>query len=668
MKKNLCLNRPIPFGSDPSLDAFAPQIAARRKRVEQQLLKLTGNRIPLKDFASGHEFFGLHRTESGWVFREWAPNAVSITLVGDFSNWEVRTEFRLENLDHGVKELVLPLELLRHGMHYAMLVEWPGGSGLRLPAYTRKVSQDEKTKLFTAVVWEPETPYTFKNPIPPRPAGQLIYEAHTGMAQEEEKIGSFKEFQTRILPKIVEGGYNTLQLMAVVNHPYYASFGYHVANFFAVSDRFGTPEEFKELVDTAHGMGLRVIIDLVHSHAVRNEAEGLARLDGSVGTYFHEGIRGIHPTWDSLCFDYGKVEVLQLLLSNCRFWLEEYQVDGFRFDGVTSMLYFDHGIGRQFSQLYEYFDGNVDEDAVAYLTLANQVIHEVRPDAVTIAEDVSGMPGLAAPLSEGGMGFDFRMAMGVTDCWFRMFDQRDQEWDLFQLYHELTSRRRDERTVSYAECHDQALVGGQSAFFTLAGRSIYFAMHLNSNDPVIDRAVALHKMMRLATAATGQFGYLNFMGNEFGHPEWIDFPREGNNWSFKHARRQWSLSEDPTLRFGALLKFDKAVMKLVGTPGFYDTLPQCARIDKEAKVLIFERNGYWFLFNFHHERSCAGYSFEALPGEYETVLSSDLPEFNGFGNTEFPRRYWTVKNPYGTKLNVYLPCRTALVLKRVTQQ
>ena len=664
MKKNFCQNVPIPFGSDPCLEPFAPQIAQRRERVKELLFKLTDNKITIGDFASGHEYFGLHRTENKWIFREWAPNATAITLVGDFSNWEVREEFRLKNLDHGVKEIELPAETLRHGMHYAMLVEWPGGSGLRLPAYTRKVSQDENSKLFTAVVWDVATPYTFKHPAPPRPEATLIYEAHIGMAQEEEKVGSFKEFQTNILPRIAAGNYNTLQLMAVVNHPYYASFGYHVANFFAITDRFGTPEEFKELVDTAHSMGLRVIIDLVHSHAVRNEAEGLGYIDGNVKTYFHEGVRGIHPTWDSLCFDYSKIEVLQLLLSNCRFWLEEYNVDGFRFDGVTSMLYYDHGIGRHFARLSEYFSTGVDEDALTYLTLANMVIHEVRPDAVTIAEDVSGMPGLASPLSEGGAGFDFRMAMGVTDHWFKMLDQRDEEWDLFQLYHELTNHRRDERTISYVECHDQALVGGKSAMFTLTGQEIYFAMHLNSANPVIDRAVALHKMMRLATAATGQFGYLNFMGNEFGHPEWIDFPREGNNWSYSHARRQWSLSEDPTLRFGKLLNFDRAVMKLVSTPGFYAALPQCARIDRESKVLIFERNGYWFLFNFHSECSYAGYTFEAFPGEYESVLCSDCFEFDGFGNVEFPRRYWTIKNPHGTKLSVYLPCRTALVLQK----
>ncbi len=667
MKKNICRNHPIPFGTDPALEPFAPQLAARRARTEQLLQKLTGSRISISDFASGHEYFGLHATETGWVFREWAPNATSITLVGDFSNWEIKECFRLENLDHGVKELHLPADALRHGMRYAMLVEWPGGSGLRIPAFTRKVVQDEKSKLFTAEVWTPETPYVFKNPVPPPPEAPLIYEAHTGMAQEEEKIGTFNEFREKILPKIAAGNYNTLQLMAVVNHPYYASFGYHVANFFAIADRFGTPEEFKELVDAAHGMGLRVIIDLVHSHAVRNEAEGLARIDGSTGTYFHEGIRGIHPTWDSLCFDYSKTEVLHLLLSNCRFLLEEYNIDGFRFDGVTSMLYFDHGIGRSFATLEEYFSSNVDEDALAYLTLANKVIREVRPDAVTIAEDVSGMPGLAAPLEEGGAGFSYRMAMGVTDTWFKFLDLRDEEWDLFHLYHELTNHRRDERTISYVECHDQALVGGKTALFAMTGHEVYFAMHRNSNNPVIDRAVALHKMMRLATAATANSGYLNFMGNEFGHPEWIDFPREGNNWSCKHARRQWSLSEDPTLRFSALLKFDRAMLELVNREGFFDAACQCARIDREAKVLIFERNSYWFLFNFHPECSCAGYTFEALPGEYESVLCTDCKEFDGFGNVEFPHRYWTIKHPSGTKLSVYLPSRTALVLRRVTE-
>ena len=487
------------------------------------------------------------------------------------------------------------------------------------------------------------------------------------MAQEEPKVGTYREYREKILPRIARSGYNTIQLMAVMEHPYYGSFGYHVANFFAVSSRFGTPEEFKELVDAAHGYGLRVIIDLVHSHAVKNEAEGIARIDGTRCAYFHEGARGEHSAWDSLCFDYSKPEVLHFLLSNCRFYLDEYRVDGFRFDGVTSMMYLHHGLGRAFTGYADYFNDEIDEDAITYLALANRVIHEVRPDAVTVAEDVSGMPGLASSSHCGGIGFDYRMAMGVTDMWFRLFDLPDQDWDLFHLYWELTNHRRDERSISYVECHDQAIVGGKTAIFRLADAAMYDAMHIGSNSPAVDRAMALHKMVRLATAAAAGHGYLNFMGNEFGHPEWIDFPREGNQWSLSHARRQWSLADAPNLRFHFLRDFDRAMLALAGRAEFYHTRPQAVRIDNESKVLIFERDGYWFCFNFHPERSLVDYAFEVPPGEFETVLDSDAPEFGGFGLRQPGQHYYSRYENGAEVISVYLPCRTALVLHRLVR-
>ncbi len=658
------VNAPVPLEADPYLAPYSQELERRRHRIAAAVLRLTGGKGSLADFASGHEYFGLHFQDGGWVFREWAPHADRLTLFGDFSGWRREPRYRLNPLPGGVWELRLPAAVLRHGMRYRLFVEWKDGAGERIPAYARCVEQDSSDS-FAAVVWNPAKPYRFRHASPQAPEAPLIYEAHVGMAQEEPVVGTFDQFRERVLPRIAAAGYNTVQLMAVMGHPYYGSFGYHVANFFAVAGRFGTPDQFRHLVDAAHGLGLRVIIDLVHSHAVKNEVEGLARLDGTRYAYFHEGERGEHRAWDSLCFNYEKPEVLHFLLSNCRFWLDEYRVDGFRFDGVTSMMYFHHGLNRAFTSYSDYFGADVDEDALTYLALANRVIHEVRPDALTVAEDVSGMPGLAAPSSAGGIGFDYRMAMGVTDMWFKLFDLPDQDWNMFYLFHELTNRRRDERSISYAECHDQAIVGGQTAIFRLAGAAMYDSMHVTSRNLAIDRAVALHKMMRLATAATGGDGYLNFMGNEFGHPEWIDFPREGNGWSLAHARRQWSLAGDPALRFHFLLDFDRAMMKLVGSDGFYRARVQCVRIDDAGKVLAFERDGWWFFFNFHPGNSYTDYGFEVIPGEFETVLDSDAPEFGGFGRRLAGQRYFSRRlSASGEMITLYLPSRTALVLRR----
>ena len=653
-------NLPETLGGDPYLAPYLTCLAERRKRADALERRLTQGRMKLADFAVAHEYYGLHRKGKTWIFREYAPHAEKIFLVGDFSSWREEERFALERAKNGAWELELPADALAPGMHYLMHVRWNGGSGERIPAYARNVEQDPATLRFSAVV-PPLEHYKFRHAPPPRPEAQLIYEAHVGMAQEQPKVSTFSEFREKMLPRIAAAGYNTVQLMAIPGHPYYGSFGYHVANFYAVAGRFGTPEEFKELVDAAHGMGLRVLIDLVHSHAVKNEVEGIAAIDGFRETYFHAGPRGEHPAWDSLCFDYGKTETLHFLLSNVRFFLDEFRIDGFRFDGVTSMLYFHHGLGKAFSGYGDYFGPNVDEDAAAYLTLANRVIHAVRPDAVTIAEDVSGMPGLANP---EGVGFDCRLAMGVTDLWFKLFDQPDESWSMFQLYGELTNRRRDERSIGYAECHDQALVGGQTAIFRLAGDAMYYSMHKNSGDLRIDRAVALHKLMRMATAATADCGYLNFMGNEFGHPEWIDFPREGNHWSYDHARRQWSLAEDANLRFGELKNIDRAMLDIIGKPGFYQSCVQTVRIDEEKQLIFFERGGYWFCFNFSPEGSYSDFEVEALPGSYATVLDSDAPEFGGFGRREAGQRYFTLPRSDGEKLSLYLPNRTVLVLKR----
>ncbi|MBN1557886.1 MAG: 1,4-alpha-glucan-branching enzyme, partial [Lentisphaerae bacterium] len=502
--KTCSSGRLLTLSDDPWLDPYRDALRRRAARAAEAAVRLADGHSTLADAAAGHEYFGLHRRGGEWIFREWAPHAAGICLVGEFSNWVPQDAFRCRRTEApGVWELRLPGGALRHGMLYRLHVAWENGGGDRIPAYARRVVQDPHTKIFNAQVWAPPDPYVPREARPPAPAFPLIYEAHVGMAQEEEGIGSYDAFRERVLPRVVDAGYNTLQLMAVAEHPYYASFGYHVSSFFAASSRFGTPDALRRLVDAAHGAGLRVIMDLVHSHAVNNEVEGLSRFDGTPYQYFHAGPRGRHEAWDSRCFDYGKIQVLHFLLSNCRFWLDEYRFDGFRCDGVTSMLYHDHGFGPPFASYDRYFDGSVDEDALAYLTLANKLIHAIRPDAVTIAEDVSGMPGLAAPLAHGGTGFDYRLAMGIPDCWFKLArDTRDEDWNMGYLWRELTNRRQDERTVSYVECHDQSIVGSKTMIFQLIDAPMYDAMRVADRHPAVERGVALHKIIRLATLAT----------------------------------------------------------------------------------------------------------------------------------------------------------------------
>jgi 1,4-alpha-glucan branching enzyme len=492
------------------------------------------------------------------------------------------------------------------------------------------------------------------------------------MAQEEEKIGTYREFTLKMLPRIVASGYNTLQLMAIQEHPYYGSFGYQVSSFFAPSSRFGSPEELKNLIDTAHASGLTVIMDLIHSHAASNEVEGLSCFDGTLYQYFHDGPRGRHEAWDSRCFDYGKIQVLHFLLSNCRYWLDEFRFDGFRFDGVTSMLYLHHGLGKVFTSYDNYFDGSVDDDALTYLALANRLVHVIRPDAITLAEDVSGMPGLAVSQSEGGLGFDYRFAMGIPDNWIRLTkDIRDEDWSISHLWFELTNRRNDEKTISYVESHDQALVGDQSLIFRLIGVDMYDHMRMDDDNLRVARGMALHKMIRLITLATAGQGYLNFMGNEWGHPEWIDFPREGNNWSFKYARRQWYLVNDCNLKYHLLVRFDRDMIALAKTHHLLDSAPlQLLHEHSEDKVIIFSRADLIFAFNFHPDHSFTDYWFEVPFGKYRMVLDCDAPEYGGHGRLVSDQKHFTISVDSGAEsrhmLSLYLPARSALVLCRVT--
>ena len=654
---------------DQYLKPFEDAIRGRSMNAFARANQLTGGKLPLADWASAHEFYGLHRTRSGWVFREWAPHATSMWLVGDFSKWQIDPRFecaRIPNSD--MWEVKVPANLIKTGDNYRLEMRWEGGHGERIPAYARYVVQDPETKLFTAQVYESK--YVWKNEAKAtkKLAMPLIYEAHVGMGGEEERVHTYAEFRDKVLPRIKKAGYNVVQLMAIMEHPYYGSFGYHVSSFFAASSRFGTPDDLKSLVDAAHGMGLRVIMDLVHSHAVKNERDGLSCFDGTEYQYFHSGAKGWHKAWDSRCFDYGKTDVLHFLLSNCRFWLDEYRFDGYRFDGVTSMLFWDHGLGDAFTNYEMYFNGSVDDDAWAYLQMANRVIHESHPGAITIAEDVSGMPGVAARADDNGIGFDYRMAMGEPDFWFRLAEKvRDDDWPMGGIYYELTNKRAEEKVVSYVESHDQALVGGKTFFFQLADAAIYYGMGKDQHGIETDRAVALHKMARLATCSLNGGAYLNFMGNEFGHPEWIDFPREDNGWSYHHARRLWSLRDNPDLRFKPLADFDEemvaAVCKMKGDP--VELLA-----NEPDKVLAYKRGKLMFVFNFNPTKSFEGYGIIVPPAtKWRHVFDTDEERFGGQGRIEKGVEYvpeivpW--KNELVQQIKLYLPARTATVLNMV---
>ncbi len=662
---------------DPYLEPYADALRRRYQRYQAALARVTRIAGSLEAFSRGHDYFGFnrgwHENRKGIWYREWAPGAEALSLIGDFNNWD-RHAHPLTCDENGVWSLFLPDDRaaarLVHGQQVKVHVHGALGPLDRVPAWIRRVVYDPRTHNASGQYWDPPEPYVWRHPAPRAGASARVYEAHVGMATEAQRIGTFTEFADHILPRIADAGYNAVQLMAIQEHPYYASFGYHVSSFFAVSSRFGTPEEFKHLVDTAHRHGLLVLLDLVHSHAVKNVHDGLNFFDGTGHQYFHAGPRGQHPAWDSMLFDYDKDEVLRFLLSNVRFWLDEYHVDGFRFDGVTSMMYLDHGLGGGFHSYDDYLlSDNVDTSAVTYLQLATQVAHDANPHAVAIAEDVSGMVGIARPLDEGGLGFDYRLAMGIPDYWIKLLkERRDEEWPMGELFGVLTNRRQGEKHIAYAESHDQALVGDKTIAFRLMDADMYWLMSKGSpGNMIIERGIALHKMIRLVTFALGGEGYLNFMGNEFGHPEWIDFPREGNGFSYKYARRQWSLVDDPALRYRDLDAFDREMQNLDEKYNLLaNPLIELIQVHEDYKILVFRRGPLVFIFNFHPHHSQSGYRFGVPdPTAYRLVLNTDEFWFGGHGLVSAGQVYPHQPVPTDGRdqsVQIYIPCRTAQIL------
>ena len=649
---------------NPQLEPFAGDIDLRMHLSRSAKKRILSEGQSLKDFANAHLYFGFHHVDGGWYYREWAPSAYQLYLEGEFNGWN-QTSHPLTNLGNGNWELYLPGDdALWDGCKVKTVVDANLTRTEHIPLYARRVVQNRQTITFECEVVDDRKTYPWTDKDFVGEDELYIYEAHIGMAQEEGKIGSYREFADNILPRIHKAGYNTLQLMAIMEHPYYGSFGYQVSNFFAASSWFGRPEDLKYLVNKAHAMGIRVLLDVVHSHAARNTAEGINMFDGTTWQFFHDGPKGDHPAWGTKCFDYGKTGVIHFLLSNLKFWMTEYHFDGFRFDGVTSMLYHDHALGTDFTSDGKYFSYNTDTDAVTYLQLANELIRQVNPEAVTIAEDMSGMPGMCLPIADGGIGFDYRLGMGLPDMWIKAVKGQDEFWDINKMWGSMCLRRPGEKTVAYVESHDQALVGDQTMIFRLAGANMYTDMNKDCHNPVIDRAIALHKMIRLFTLSGGGEAYLNFMGNEFGHPEWIDFPREGNGWSFHYCRRQWSLKDNGMLKYQWLGDFDEDMIHLTKENRIFDQrMADLLLMKAPEQTLAYYRHGLMFVFNFHFGNSLNNVLIPVhRPGEYTVVLSTDDEKYGGFGNVA-EKTYATKRFDGRDFIELYIPARTGFVLK-----
>ena len=630
-------------GGDDGLLAHEEHLRFRAAALARTLTSIESVEGSLEAFARSYRTHGLKYDASARTLhaREWIPGAAAAWLVGEFNDW--REDVPLTRDEYGVwtgaAAGVAP------GSRVRVRVRHPGGwTQDAVSAWAQRAVPADPGAMgcrYDGQVWAPGAAFEWRHAAPPAPAALHIYEAHVGMSSEAPAVASYAHFTAHVLPRIAAGGYNAVQLMAVAEHSYYGSFGYQVTSPFAVASRSGTPDDFKALVDAAHGLGLRVLLDVVHSHTSSSPTDGLAALDlpsPAGGSY----LAGDHPAWGSRLYDYANWETLRLLLSNVAFWLDEFRVDGFRFDGVTSMLYRHHGLGVGFSGDYaQYFSPASNVDAGVYLGLANLLIKRLRPDAASIAEDVSGLPGLCRAVADGGLGFDARLGMGLPDVWGRALGGPDP-WPPAALVAGLCNRRRDEATVAYVESHDQCLVGDTTLAWRLMGAEMYAGMGTASPpSPTITRGVALHKLARAMTLALGGDAWLNFMGNEFGHPEWVDFPRDGNGWSHDKARRLWSLADAPDTRYAQLGAWDRALMALDERHGMLAS--DHLLVSHEgggvgaspgAAAAVAERGPVVWVFNLSPCETLTEFKI-GVPdgGEWAVAADSDAAEYGGSGST-----------------------------------
>lgn len=627
-------------------------------------------------FANGIHRLGLQRARGGWLHREWAPAALAVSLVGDFNGWDASAHPCARDGD-GVFEVFVREPALRVGSRYKLALRVRAADGgeelvMRMPAWARCTQQDRETGEFCALVPADLLAFAWRHPRPPPRAAPRVYEAHVGISSAEPTIAGWTHFRQRVLPRLVRLGYDALLLIGVLEHGFYGSFGYQVTSFFAPSSRFGSPHELQQLVDAAHGYGLLVLFELVHSHASANTREGLSALD-----YFAEGELGWHAEWGTRMFDYTRLEVLRFLLSQVAWFAEAYRVDGFRFDAVSAAIYQHRSLGGRgkFDSGYaEYFGEGADVDvaALVYFQLVNHMTHElVRPPLLTIAEEHSGLPGLCAAVSELGVGFDFRQAMGVPPLWERLLSAPPSaRMGMAELVTVHCRRRDEERRLAYCECHDQSFVGGKSLAFRLMGASMYEHMScIGAAPPEVERGMALHAMSRLLTLSLGGEAYLNFIGNEFGHPEWIDFPREGNGHSMHMARRRWDLADNPLLRYSQLQAFDASMhalqaerqwLRAPAPRGLAEGDCWCC---EQRQSIWFGRGGLLFVFNFHPLDAatvvaplCDGDAALAPP---RRLLESDDPRFGG---RDRPTEAASSRERGGASARVCVPALACCVL------
>ncbi|CED82984.1 1,4-alpha-glucan branching enzyme/starch branching enzyme II [Phaffia rhodozyma] len=590
---------------DPDLENWDWYLNARFKHFQQSLEKLkTIYPGGLDEFSSGYLKMGLVlHDDNSITYTEWAEGIIEASLIGDFNAFNPSAHLLKHEIDEhtGSSYWTIHLPVMENGQPQIPLgsevkirITLPSGESLdRFPAWVLRATQSQNPPevLFRARIERLPPIYNGARPLAPRTP--KIYEAHIGAATSKpHAIGTFEEFEKNVLWRVKAGGYNTLQLMGIMEHPYYASYGYQVSSFFAVSSRFGSIASLTSLIDAAHKQGIRVILDVVHGHSCTNDMESLNMFNGTRGMYFSEDSKGDHPIWGT---------------------------------AVNQSWTGNYG---------QYFSSDTDHAGVEYFMLANHIIKTLFPFVTTIAEDTAGFPTLALSTDIGGLGFDYRLTLGPAYHLFHLLktEPDDANWSVRDIVASLGNRRLQlgEKTIAFVESHDQCIEGGKTMSQWLFDDEIYTQMSVfQTPTPKVERAMALHKMLRLMVFAFAGEGYMNFMGNEFGHPEWLVFPSVQNGFHTTHCRRQWDLADfSRDLRYRDLARFDREMLEAEerGQWGSAE-LGHVWTQDEDSRLVVFTRANHLFIFNWNTKLPAKDDNLPipepwALEGQYRIELST----------------------------------------------
>ena len=395
--------------------------------------------------------FGSHPGQKdgqdGYVFRVWAPNAKQVCVFGDFNGWDENAA-PLEKLEGGIWQGFVPglkrFDTYKYAVHGADGKVVAKADPYAFHAETRPGNASKIYDL-EEYPWGDQGWLDHRAKSAPYRRPMNIYECHLGSWRRtgEGEFLSYRDTAQYLVPYVKEMGYTHVELLPVMEHPLDASWGYQVTGYFAATSRFGTPDDLKYLIDQLHQAGVGVILDWVPAHFPR-DAFGLYHFDGGPTYEYADARKGEHPDWGTQVFDLGRSEVRSFLFSNAMFWLEEYHADGLRVDAVSSMLYLDYG-RQDGAWMPNIHGGKENLEAIEFFQKLNTAIFSAHPDVLMIAEESTAWPKVTHPVSDGGLGFNFKWNMGwmndichyiKLDPYFRQFNHRDITFSLMYAFSE----------------------------------------------------------------------------------------------------------------------------------------------------------------------------------------------------------------------------------------